>query len=86
MVGPQDSAYNSANPATGGFAVVPSDTVDFSELSRALYIGGAGNLVVVMQNGNVLTFVGVPAGTVLPVRASRVNSTSTTATNIVALV
>jgi len=32
-----------------------------------------------------VTFVGVPAGAVLPIATSRVNATNTTAANIVAL-
>jgi hypothetical protein len=70
--------------------VTPSDTADgpFPESARyfdALYIGGAGNVVVVGENNKTATFIGVPASRILPVRGKRVNSTNTTATNIVAL-
>lgn len=50
-----------------------------------LYIGGTGNVSVQTIGGNSATFVGVPAGTTLPVQVIRVNSTGTTATSIVAL-
>jgi hypothetical protein len=40
---------------------------------------------VLMASGQTVTFVGVAAGSVLPIRVARVNSTNTTATNIVAL-
>ncbi len=43
--------------------------------TRAIYVGGAGDIVVVWPDGSTSTHVGVPAGTVLPVRAKRVNST-----------
>jgi hypothetical protein len=40
---------------------------------------------VTMESGAVATFVGVVAGSVLPIRCSKVMSTNTTAASIVAL-
>lgn len=74
-----------SDQAAGGAAVTPSDTVGFGFTSFGLYVGGAGNVVAVMANGETLTFNGVTAGTLLPIQVTRVNATSTTATNIVAL-
>lgn len=66
-------------------AVTPSDATDFTQgKCRALYVGGAGNVVAIV-GGSAVTFTGVPAGSFLWVGATRVNSTSTTATSIVAL-
>ncbi|WP_210316677.1 spike base protein, RCAP_Rcc01079 family [Agrobacterium tumefaciens] len=65
--------------------MTPSDSVDLTYLTRALYVGGDGTVVAVDANGTAVSFVGVVAGTILPIRVSRVNSTSTTATNIVAM-
>ncbi len=78
---------NFAAPADQGAAVTPSDTVNLTTQSRALYVGGAGNVSVVMggPDANVLTFIAVPAGALLPLIVSRVNATLTTATNIVAV-
>lgn len=74
------------SPAWTAAAVTPSDSVDLTRTAtRALYIGGAGNVVVVMSGGGTVTFTGVLAGTILPIRVDRVNATSTTATNIVAM-
>lgn len=72
-------------PADNAAAVTPHDTNELPNYSRGLYIGGAGNLVIVTVGGDTVTFSNVPAGTVLPVRAKIVKSTSTTATSIVAL-
>lgn len=73
-------------PAILGVAVTASDSVDFTDgACEGIYVGGAGNVVVVFPGDNEVTFNSVPAGTILPVRAIRVNSTSTTATNMVAL-
>jgi hypothetical protein len=74
-----------SNPSTLAVAVTPSDTVGFIQgPCRALYVGVAGN-VSVLSGGADVVFVGVQAGSILPVETARVNSTATTATNIVAL-
>jgi hypothetical protein len=73
------------NPAASASAVTTSDSVDFSYPARALYIGGAGNVAVVLESGTAVTFSAVPAGAILPVVCKRVNATNTTATSIVAL-
>ena len=70
------------SPASGGFAI--TNGTDFPATSRALYIGGAGNVVAVMKNGATLTFNAVPAGSVLPIRATQLTA-ATTATNVVGL-
>lgn len=76
---------SSTESASKAVAVTPSDATDFTDGEcRALYVGGAGNIVAIV-NGSAVTFVGATAGSVLPIRATRVNSTSTTATSIVAL-
>ncbi len=72
-------------PAVSYFAVTPDDDTDFANNARGLYIGGAGNVVAVTLNGDAVTFSAVPVGTILPIFCKRVNATSTTATNIVAL-
>ena len=66
-------------------AVTPSDSTDLTTLARAIYVGGAGNVVAVQHDGTAVTFTAVPAGTVLPIAVRRINSTSTTAAAIVAL-
>ena len=50
-----------------------------------LYVGGAGNVRVLTSSGADLTFVGIAAGTFMPVQVKRVYATDTTATDIVAL-
>jgi hypothetical protein len=50
-----------------------------------LYVGGAGNVSVVTIGNDIATFFGVPAGTTLPIQVIKLRSTSTSATNIVAL-
>lgn len=70
---------------TGGFAITPHDTTKFTRPCEAIYVGGAGNAVVLMASGETVTFNGLTAGQVLHVKANRVNATNTTATNLVGL-
>lgn len=50
---------------------------------RALYVGGAGDVTIRTLDGSTTTFVGVPAGQILPVCGDKLMSTNTTATNVV---
>jgi hypothetical protein len=81
-------SFRSANAtvsAHSALAVTPSDSTVIP-ITRALYVGGAGNLNVVMADDeNTVLFTAVPAGTILPIQVSKVMSTSTTATSIIAL-
>lgn len=82
--------FTGAHGAFGPFrrmvAVTPSDTVALDWVSAAIYVGGAGALVVVPADGSAnVTFAAVPAGTLLPIRVLRVHATGTAATSIVAL-
>lgn len=77
---------NSNEPAANAVAVTPNDSTDLTYVSRGIYCGTAGNLAVIMAgNGATVTFVGLAAGSVLSVRASRVMATNTTITSIVNL-
>lgn len=69
----------------GAQAITPSDADVFAR-PVSVYVGTTGNVNVVPANGaTAVTFVGVPAGSMLPVRVVEVNSTSTTASNLVAV-
>jgi hypothetical protein len=67
------------------FSITPSNTVDFTYATRAIYVGTAGAIAVVTINGEVVIFNAVPAGTIIPIRAKRINSTGTGASNLVGL-
>jgi hypothetical protein len=66
-------------------AVTPHDSTNLPKYPRAIYVGGVGNLQAVMHDDTVVEFLAVAAGTLLPIRPKRINSTDTTATSIVAL-
>lgn len=75
----------SAASAESFFAITKSDTANFAFTVRGIYVGGTGDVVAITEGGTAVTFSSVPAGAILPIRAIRVNSTSTTATNMVGL-
>lgn len=79
--------YSKAVPVT------KSDTADFTDpplygpqgrLCDAIYVGGAGIVAAVFEDGSVVNFTCI-AGQILPVRLRRVNSANTTATLMNAL-
>lgn len=91
---PADLVKNYSSPPVmyvDAWAVTKSDTDNFIDAQdrvvpcNAIYVGGAGDMVVVKADGVTVTFVGIPAGSIIPIRAMRVNSTSTTASSMVAL-
>jgi hypothetical protein len=76
---------NATHPASTVIAITPNDATILQDDLRGLYIGGAGNLAVITSGGQTVTFVGLAAGTILPVSVKRVLATGTTATSILAL-
>lgn len=73
-------------PVTRSVAVTPNDNTDLPEVPRALFVGGAGSLSVILQKDSAaLSWSNVPAGSVLPIRPKRIRQTGTTAGNIIAL-
>jgi len=73
------------DPATNAVAITPNDNTDLVAVTRAVYIGTTGNMKVTMQDSGTVVFTGIPAGTTLPIRVSRIWSTTTTASTIIAL-
>lgn len=73
------------SPAAFAAAVSPNDNTDLTTATRAIYVGGAGAVKVDTVGGSTVTFAAVPVGTVLAVRATRVYTTGTTATNLIAM-
>ena len=80
-----DGAGNVWAPANGLKAIVPSDTVDLEVYPRGIYVGVGGDIAAVTARDEVVLLVGVPTGTILPIRLKRINATNTTAASLVAL-
>ncbi len=73
------------SPARAASTVAPSDATELPHVSRAIYVGQAGDLSVVLADGDQVVFEAVPAGAILPIRASSINATGTTAAAILSL-
>lgn len=71
------------SPITSAAVVTPDDANDLTHVTRAIYIGTAGDLRVTLANGGTLTFVNMVAGW-HPIRVTRVWAAGTTADHIVA--
>ena len=79
---------NNTVSAHGATAVTLSDSTTIP-VTRALYVGVGGTLVVIMADNNnttsTNTFLNIPNGTILPLQVIKVYSTGTTCTDVVAL-
>ena len=75
-----------SGPATNAWAVTPSDSTDYTQgYARALHVGTGGTVVLVLVDGSTVSIVAA-TGSRIDIWHKRVNSTSTTASNLVAMV
>lgn len=66
------------------FAITKNDSADLAFVTRGIYVGGSGDLAVILDaDSSAVTFVGLAAGVIHPLAVKRVMSTGTTATSIV---
>lgn len=73
------------SPYANGAAITPHDTDELPNVTRGIWVGGAGAVKVTTVKGDTITLAGALAGTIIPIRAKLVFSAGTTATNLVAL-
>lgn len=79
-------APSSITPSENCFPITPSDLESLPFLTKAIYIGRGGDLVLVIGNSqDAVTFRNVVQGSVLDVRVRAVKSTGTTAGDLVGL-
>jgi hypothetical protein len=72
------------SPPMYGFAITPNDGTDLPSITRSIWVGVGGDIVVIYAgNGTQVTLKNVPTGFRLSGRFSRVLSTNTTATNLI---
>ncbi len=73
-------------PSASGFLITPDDNNDLPVPIRGIYIGSSGNLKVLLQDDtNAVTFVGLIVGILLSIQVKRVYSTGTTAGSLIGL-
>lgn len=80
------SAGNVTAPAYDGFAITPSNVANLPTMARGIYVGGAGDIALTTPGNTALTFVGLTAGSILPVMAIKVSSSGTSATFLIGLI
>lgn len=75
------------DPYTNAAAITPSDSTDLTYVTRGIFVGdgGAKHIAVIMQDSGTVTFENVPTGTFLPIRVTRVKTTGTTASKLIAV-
>jgi hypothetical protein len=72
-------------PFRGASAITPHDSnASITGKPIAIYVGVTGNINMTI-NGADVVFKGATAGSILPLRPTAIKSTSTTATDLVAL-
>lgn len=71
------------SPAEYAAAITPDNSTDLANSTRGIYVGVTGDLKVDTVGGSTVTFVGLAAGIIHPIRARRVYATGTSVTSIV---
>ncbi|HWK40725.1 MAG TPA: hypothetical protein VNR60_02235 [Croceibacterium sp.] len=72
-------------PSRHAFEIVPNDTLPLPTVPKALFVGQAGTVKLRTINSATDVTLVVQAGQIVPVRASHVRATGTSATALVAL-
>jgi hypothetical protein len=74
------------SPPRNTFIITPSDTNELPIVTRAIYVGGTGDITLRLAGdiGSQL-IKSVPSGTMLPLRARQVYATGTGATQLIGL-
>jgi hypothetical protein len=81
-----EARFSIASCSAGDVVDLASTNATLNRVTRAIFIGGAGNLSVEMeqQPGVTLTLTGVLAGSWIPIRVKKFIKATTTCTIIVA--
>lgn len=61
----------------------PSLDVQYGEKMRWIYVGNSGNVSFIAWDGSTVTLTGLVAGVFHPIYSLQINSSGTTATNII---
>ncbi|MCT4654465.1 MAG: hypothetical protein N4A65_01510 [Cohaesibacter sp.] len=77
----ENQASSLESPALFASEITPDDSSDLAYVTRAIWVGGKGDLAVIMQSGASATFKNVQGW--MPLRAKRIKAASTSATDIV---
>jgi hypothetical protein len=70
------------DPVADAQEITPSDSAELTHVTRALYVGVAGDVRVTLAGGTLVTFGAMTSGW-HPIRVAQVHATGTTATHLV---
>lgn len=73
------------SPGIDATPIVPNDNQDLTTISRALYVGSAGDVRVQLVNGSEAVFQSMTPGAFYPLRIRRVFATGTTAGGLISV-
>ena len=77
-------ARSLTSPPEDAASITPGEAgSELSHVTRALYVGVAGDLALLMQGGATVILRGVPSGSFLPLRVRQVLAAGTSADGIV---
>lgn len=71
-------------PANDATEITPGTSV-LTDMTRAIYVGTGGAMTVRTRGGNDITFSNIPDGSIIPIRADKIYSAGTDASDIVSL-
>lgn len=74
-----------SSPLVDAENITPSDSATLQNVTRAIFVGGSGDLSVALAGGDTVVLRAVQGGTCYPLRVSQVFATGTTATYLVGL-
>lgn len=85
-----DSFSSAANsliaPSADCFAIVPNDTQELGQATKAIFVGTGGNIVLkAIHSEDFVTFSNVISGSILDIRVRAISATGTTAQDIIGL-
>ena len=75
-----------SSPASSAVAVTPHDANPLPGVSKALYVGTGGDIVLRGRGDSAdSTWKNVPSGAILPIRVTHIRASGTSAADILAL-
>lgn len=78
-------ARSLTSPPEHAVEIAPSDVAVLRHVTRALYVGGSGDVALRLQGGAEVTFRGLLGGSLIPLRADMIKRAGTTATGLIGL-
>lgn len=80
-----DFAPSLSDPPSRGETLMPSDTDNQAFITRALYVGGGGDVRLRLASGDEIILAMAQGGALYPLRVAQVLATGTTATDLIGL-